>query len=89
MIILKPLLEDNINPFFNWLKDEEVIKYSLTSFQEFNSENDIKLWYSRLLSNHSDYTMGIFLSSNEGILIVGNLSNFKSTLLFLLLNSIL
>ncbi len=80
MIILKPLLEDNINPFFYWLKDEEVIKYSLTSFQEFNSENDIQLWYSRLLSNHSDYTMGIFLSSNDvlvGYTGICNISNIN------------
>jgi RimJ/RimL family protein N-acetyltransferase len=80
MIILKPLLEDNINPFFNWLKDEEVIKYSLTSFQEFNSENDIRLWYSNLLSNHRDYTTGIFLSSNDvlvGYAGICNISNFN------------
>jgi RimJ/RimL family protein N-acetyltransferase len=80
MIKLKPLSEENIKPFFKWLKDEEAIKYSLTSFQEFNSENDIRLWYSNLLSNHRDYTTGIFLSSNDvlvGYAGICNISNFN------------
>lgn len=62
MIELKPLSKENITPFFTWLRDEEVIKYSLTSFQKMVSEDDIKSWFSNLLSNRKDYTLGIYLS---------------------------
>jgi RimJ/RimL family protein N-acetyltransferase len=65
MIQLKPLTEVHLEPFLNWLRDEEVIKYSLTAFQGFTSDNDIRSWYSTLLSNDKDFIRGIFLSSND------------------------
>jgi RimJ/RimL family protein N-acetyltransferase len=68
MIELKPLSEEHISPFYSWLRDDETIKYSLTSFQQIASDEDIKLWFSNLLFNQNDFTLGIFLSA-DGTLI--------------------
>ncbi|MBU3661536.1 MAG: GNAT family N-acetyltransferase [Flavobacteriales bacterium] len=64
MIELKPLTQENITPFYSWLRDEETIKFSLTSFQKLESNDDINTWYSKLLLNQKDLTLGIFLASN-------------------------
>ncbi len=78
MIELKPLSEENITPFFTWLRDEEVIKYSLTFFQKLISEDDIKSWFSNLLSNTKDYTLGIYLSSNGSLIGYAGFCNISS-----------
>lgn len=89
MIQLKPLTEVHLEPFLNWLRDEEVIKYSLTAFQGFNSDNDIRSWYSTLLSNDKDFIRGIFLSSNDalvgyaGICAISNLNKSGEYFVFI------
>lgn len=79
MIQLKPLTEVHLEPFLNWLRDEEVIKYSLTAFQDFTSENDIRSWYSTLLSNSKDFSKGIFLSSNDALVGYAGICNISNT----------
>ena len=77
MIELKPLSEENITPFFTWLRDEEVIKYSLTSFQKLISEDEIKSWFSNLLSNTKD--KGVRVHGDKGYWVLGNIIDRKST----------
>jgi RimJ/RimL family protein N-acetyltransferase len=79
MIQLKPLTEVHLEPFLNWLRDEEVIKYSLSAFQGFTSEKDICLWYSTLLSNSKDFSKGIFLSSNDALVGYAGICNISNT----------
>lgn len=80
MIELKPLKTENISPFFTWLKDKEVIKYSLSSFQKIICDDDIKFWFNSILSNKKDLTFGIFLSSSNtliGYAGICNISNYN------------
>ena len=79
MIELKPLSEENITPFFTWLRDEEVIKYSLSAFQKFIDEGDIEKWFASLLSNTQDLTLGIFLSSDGSLIGYAGICNISST----------
>lgn len=89
MIQLKPHTEVHLEPFLNWLRDEEVIKYSLSAFQGFTSDNDIGSWYSTLLSNDKDLIRGIFLSSNDalvgyaGICAISNLNKSGEYFVFI------
>lgn len=79
MIDLRPLSGEHISPFFKWLRDEEVIKYSLTSFQKLFSEDDIRSWYADLLSDTKDYVAGIFLSPGEALIGYAGICNISAT----------
>ncbi len=78
MIELKLLSKDNIAPFFIWLRDDEVIKYSLTIFQKLSSEDEIKSWFSNLLSNTKDYTLGIYLTSSGSLIGYAGICNIST-----------
>ncbi len=66
MIELRKLSESDICPFYRWINDEEVIKYSLSLFKKINTKKEIEKWYAELLNNKKDIALGIFLKpSNE------------------------
>ena len=82
MIELRPLSDFNVVPFYNWIKDVDVIRYSLTWFQKTRSNKEVKAWYTSLLANSKDYTRGIFLTS-DGSLVgyagICNISDFNKS----------
>jgi len=59
VIILKTLKESNKSPFYLWLNDEEVIRYSLSLFQKLNKREEIDIWFSELLKDKS-IKLGIY-----------------------------
>ncbi len=66
MIYLQSLTPENLSFFYNWLNDEEVIKYSLSLFQKLNTKSDIANWYMILLENrNNDLQLGIYLKENN------------------------
>jgi len=66
MIKLKTLSKTDISPFHNWINDDVVIKYSLSLFRKISTKKEIENWYSELLKNEKDITLGIFLElTNE------------------------
>ena len=89
MIELKPLTEENISPFYSWLRDKETIKYSLSTFQKIDSDEDIKSWYSSVLQNQKDFTVGIFLSLDgtligyTGICNISTINNYGEFFIFI------
>ena len=78
MIELKPLTEENITPFFSWLRDKETIKYSLTLFQKLDSYKDIQSWFSDLILNQKDYSRGIFSTFNNTLIGYTGLCNIST-----------
>lgn len=50
----------------------------MTAFQGFTSDNDIRSWYSTLLSNDKDFIRGIFLSSNDALLGYAGICNISN-----------
>jgi len=65
-VTLKPLTPGNLSPFYTWLNDEEVIKYSLSLFQKLNSKSEIENWYKTLLENkNNDLQFGIYLKESS------------------------
>ncbi|OHX68386.1 GNAT family N-acetyltransferase [Flammeovirga pacifica] len=68
MITLKTLSKSDIFPFHNWINDDDVIKYSLSLFRKINTEKEIENWYSELMRNENDITLGIFLESTNKLI---------------------
>jgi RimJ/RimL family protein N-acetyltransferase len=78
MIKFKPLTNEHLTPFYTWLKDDYVIKYSLTLFQQLSTEEEISKWYSELLKDSKNYTTGIFLKESEVLIGYSGICNISS-----------
>ena len=61
MIELKPLSKEDVIPFYTWINDEEVIKFSLSLFQRLTSKEQIDAWYEGLFDEQNTYNIGVFL----------------------------
>ncbi len=87
MINLKPLTKENITPFYNWLNDEQSIKYSLSKFQKVSSNAEIEKWFSDLISDSKNFTIGIFLADNligyAGICSISNINKSGEYFIFI------
>lgn len=62
--LLKP---SDLSCFKEWLKEEEVIRYSLTEFHKLNKTEDVVRWFSKMLT--SDRSISIGLTNKGGQLI--------------------
>ncbi|MCB2339143.1 GNAT family N-acetyltransferase [Clostridium estertheticum] len=54
--------------FFQWIKDKEVIRYSLSIFQKMKSNNEIAHWFDMLLLDKSSYNKAIVDNANEKLI---------------------
>jgi len=63
MIKLKPLSQNHITPFYKWINDYEVIKYSLPLFLDLIKKENIDKWYTELIENKDIINYGIFIES--------------------------
>ncbi len=65
MIEFKTLETAHVVAFHDWLRDPEVIKYSLSIFQKMETNAQIDLWYFDLIENSKSVNYGIFLKENN------------------------
>ncbi|MFA5514048.1 MAG: GNAT family protein [Sphaerochaetaceae bacterium] len=79
MITLKALSRTDIFPFYNWINDDDVIKYSLSLFRRINTEKEIEKWYSELIRDKKDITLGIFLDSTNELIRYGGICDISET----------
>ncbi|SNR14198.1 GNAT family N-acetyltransferase [Tenacibaculum jejuense] len=79
MITLKTLSKKDIFPFYDWINDDDVIKYSLSLFRKINTEKEIENWYSELLKNEKDITLGIFLESTNELIGYAGICDISET----------
>lgn len=79
MIKLRTLSKTDIFPFYSWINDNEVIKYSLSLFRKINTEKEIKKWYSELINNKKDITLGIFLDSTNKLIGYAGICDISET----------
>jgi len=68
MITLKALSKDDISPFYKWINDDEVIKYSLSLFSKINTKQEIDIWFSELIKDQKNINLGIFLKSTNQLI---------------------
>ncbi|SHK42354.1 Protein N-acetyltransferase, RimJ/RimL family [Hathewaya proteolytica DSM 3090] len=63
-VILRDLKLRDKNNFFTWVRDKEVIKYSLAVFQSMNTDQDISKWFYNILEDKSTYNQAIVDTEN-------------------------
>ncbi|MBL4746401.1 MAG: GNAT family N-acetyltransferase [Flavobacteriaceae bacterium] len=79
MIELRPLSNIHISPFYKWINDPEVIKYSLSLFLKIHTENDIEKWYKGLIENEEILNFGIFIKENNKLIGYTGIGNISKT----------
>jgi RimJ/RimL family protein N-acetyltransferase len=65
--------------FFKWVRDKEVIRYSLSIFQNMKTDEDISTWFDSLLLDKSTYNQAIFDSSNGNLIGYAGICNLSKT----------
>ncbi|MDO6391707.1 GNAT family protein [Pontibacter sp. BT731] len=68
MIKLSPLVKTNVTPFYSWINDEEVIKYSLSSFKEINTNQEVDRWFEKTLEDTRSINLGIYLNQTNQLI---------------------
>ncbi|WP_291566097.1 MULTISPECIES: GNAT family N-acetyltransferase [unclassified Clostridium] len=67
-IKLRDLQPSDKEYFFSWIKDKEVIRYSLSTFQKMKSNDEISNWFDKLLLDKSSCNQAIVDNSNEKLI---------------------
>ncbi|HEY8890329.1 MAG TPA: GNAT family protein [Clostridium sp.] len=67
-IKLRTLEKSDKEYFFLWIKDKEVIRYSLSLFQKMNTDNEISHWFDTLLLDKSSYNKAIVDTTNKKLI---------------------
>lgn len=63
-IKLRDLKPSDKKYFFVWIKDKDVIRYSLSMFQKVESNAEISNWFDKLLLDKSSYNKAIVDNAN-------------------------
>ncbi len=79
MITLKPLSKSNVSPFFKWINDDDVIKYSLSLFDRINTEKEIENWFTELINDTKNINLGIFLKSTNELIGYAGICDISET----------
>lgn len=77
MIQLKPLLKEHVVPFYTWINDDEVIKYSLPLFLKIETKEEIDTWYDELLKDTELLNLGIFLENTDQLIGYAGICNIS------------
>lgn len=62
MVTLAPLQPDQAPHFYAWLRDSEVIQYSLAVFQQLQTSQQIDAWFAATLAQANTLNLGIYLA---------------------------
>ena len=79
MIELKPLHENHVKYFKEWIKDDEVIRYSLSIFQKMKTEEQLMVWLCNTIKDTSTFNRGIFLEGTDQLIGYAGICDLSST----------
>lgn len=68
MITLRPLHLDQAPIFHRWLRDPEVIAYSLSVFQDLTTLEQVTAWLTHTLADARSLTLGIYLADTQELI---------------------
>jgi RimJ/RimL family protein N-acetyltransferase len=71
-------LSDKEN-FFSWIKDKEVIRYSLSVFQKMKDNNEISNWFDMLLLEKSSYNKAIVDDTEKKLIGYAGIAQISET----------
>ncbi|SHH67647.1 Protein N-acetyltransferase, RimJ/RimL family [Clostridium collagenovorans DSM 3089] len=78
-IKLRSLKNQDKTYFFSWLRDQDVIRYSLSIFQNMKTHEDISLWFDNILLDNSTYNKAIFDNSTGNLIGYAGICNLSKT----------
>ncbi|SFP95393.1 GNAT family N-acetyltransferase [Hymenobacter arizonensis] len=77
MITLVPLLPENVVCFYRWLRDKQVIEYSMSVFATLRTEEDIDHWYAATLQDKKSINLGIYLQETNELIGYAGISSLS------------
>lgn len=78
-IILRDLKVSDKEYFYSWIKDKEVIRYSLSIFQKMKTNEEVSKWFDNLLIDKSTYNKGIIDPVNGNLIGYAGICNLSMT----------
>ncbi len=78
-IKLRDLQQSDKEYFFSWIKDKEVIRYSLSIFQKMKSNDEISNWFDGLLLDKSSCNKAIVDNSNKNLIGYAGIAQISET----------
>lgn len=78
-IKLRDLNKSDKEYFFLWIRDKEVIKYSLSAFQKMNNNSDISKWFDTVLVDKSSYNKAIVDKTNNKLIGYAGIAQINKT----------
>ena len=79
MVKLAPLQPQHVAHFHAWLRDPEVIEYSLSAFQRMKTTAQIDQWYAATLQDANSLNLGIYLEETNALIGYAGLSGISVT----------
>ncbi len=79
MVKLAPLQPEHVAHFYAWLRDPEVIEYSLSAFQRLTTTEQIDQWFAATLQQANTLNLGIYLEGTNALIGYAGLSGISVT----------
>jgi RimJ/RimL family protein N-acetyltransferase len=79
MVTLAPLQPQHVAHFYHWLRDPEVIEYSLSVFQTLKTTQQIDQWFAATLQQEKTLNLGIYLEETNALIGYAGLSGISTT----------
>lgn len=79
MVKLAPLQPEHVVHFYTWLRDPEVIAYSLSAFQSLKTTAQIDQWFAATLQQANTLNLGIYLEETNALIGYAGLAGISVT----------
>lgn len=79
MVKLAPLQVEHVAHFYSWLRDPDVIAYSLSVFQHMKTQAQIDQWFAATLAQANTLNLGIYLAQTNELIGYAGLSGISAT----------
>jgi RimJ/RimL family protein N-acetyltransferase len=79
MVKLAPLQVEQVTHFYTWLRDPEVIAYSLSAFQQLKTPQQIDQWFAATLAQANSLNLGIYLAETNALIGYAGLTSISAT----------
>jgi RimJ/RimL family protein N-acetyltransferase len=65
---LRDLNETDVNYFYEWIFDSEVIRYSMTKFHRIKTKEEVTIWFQATLNDSKTFQKGIVDSNTNNLI---------------------
>lgn len=79
MVKLAPLQPEHVAHFYAWVRDPEVIAYSLSAFQSMKTNAQIDQWFAATLQQPNTLNLGIYLPETNALVGYAGITGISAT----------